>query len=100
MSLMNSPIKKNNGEDEGLNLPKALKFAANNAFGTEQAKPVNSAETATLSPQKRAETAATPNVAKICSKTILLIFFSKVASTNPSLRRIIRYVTYINKGLH
>lgn len=49
---MNSPIRKNNGEDEGLNLPKALKFAANSAFGTEQAKPVNNAETAAFSPPK------------------------------------------------
>ena len=77
MSLMNSPIRKNNGEDEGLNLPKALKFAANSAFGTEQAIPVNNAETAAFSPPKRAEIAATPNVAKICSKTILLIFLVK-----------------------
>ena len=77
MSLMNSPIRKNNGEDEGLNLPKALKFAANSAFGTEQAIPVNNAETAAFPPPKRAEIAATPNVAKICSKTILLIFLVK-----------------------
>lgn len=89
MILTNSPIKKKSGEYEGLNLTKTLKFNANNAFGTKQAKPARNAERAALSPPSRAETTATPIVATICRSTIFFIKVSRYP-TNHYSARIIR----------